>query len=109
MLPMACRSLGAGSRCRCLIAGCRLVRSAALSSSLRGTRLLVDPCIPRAWPGFDVAFRYRSARYDVVVENPRGVSRGVSSVEVDGVLLAGDLGVTLADDRATHRVRVVLG
>ena len=48
-------------------------------------------------------------RYDVTVENPRGVSRGVSSIELDGVLLAGDLGLTLADDRKTHRVRIVLG
>jgi hypothetical protein len=37
------------------------------------------------------------------------VSRGVSSVQVDGLLLDGDLGITLADDGGTHRVRVVLG
>src|SRR5207253_880659 len=54
-----------------------------LGFRLRGARLVIDPCIPRAWHGFDMVFRYRSARYDLVVENPRGVSRGVSSVEVD--------------------------
>jgi hypothetical protein len=43
------------------------------------------------------------------VENTQGVSRGVSSVEVDGVSLNGDLGIMLADDRKTHRVRIVLG
>ena len=43
-----------------------------------------------------------------VVENPQGVSRGVSSVEVDGVFLEGDLSIVLADDRTTHRVRVAL-
>jgi cyclic beta-1,2-glucan synthetase len=75
----------------------------------RGARLLVDPCIPRAWPGFEMVFRYHSARYDIVVENPQGVSRGVSSVEVDGVSLDGDLSIRLADDRNTHRVRIVLG
>ena len=80
-----------------------------LGFRLRGARLVVDPCIPCAWPGFELVFRYRSARYDVTVENPRGVSRGVSSIELDGVLLAGDLGLTLADDRKTHRVRIVLG
>jgi len=44
-----------------------------------------------------------------VVENPRSVSRGVSSIEVEGVPLAGDLSIGLVDDGKTHRVRVVLG
>jgi cellobiose phosphorylase len=48
-----------------------------LGFRLRGTQLLIDPCIPRAWPGFEVTFQYRSARYDLVVENPRGVARSV--------------------------------
>jgi cyclic beta-1,2-glucan synthetase len=56
-----------------------------------------------------MVFRYRSARYDIVVENTQGVSRGVSSVEVDGVSLDGELSIMLADDRKTHRVRIVLG
>jgi cyclic beta-1,2-glucan synthetase len=80
-----------------------------LGFRLRGDRLVVDPCIPRGWPGFELVFRYRSARYDLVVENPRGVSRGVASVEIDGVLLTGDPSIGLADDRTTHRVRIVLG
>ncbi len=80
-----------------------------LGFRLRGTRLVVDPCIPRAWPGFEMVFRYGSARYDLVVENPRDASRGVSSVEVDGVSLDGDLSIGLADDRKTHRIRIVLG
>jgi cyclic beta-1,2-glucan synthetase len=80
-----------------------------LGFRLRGARLVIDPCIPRAWRGFEMVFRYRSARYDLVVENPRGVSRGVSSVEVDGVSLAGDLSIGLVDDRKPHHVRIVLG
>jgi cyclic beta-1,2-glucan glucanotransferase len=80
-----------------------------LGFRLRGARLVIDPCIPRGWPGFEIVFRYRSARYDLVVDNPQGVSRGVSSVEVDGVGLAGDLSIALADDRNRHRVRIVLG
>jgi cyclic beta-1,2-glucan synthetase len=80
-----------------------------LGFRLRGPRLVVDPCIPRAWRGFEMVFRYRSARYDLVVENPQGVSRGVSSVEVDGVSLDGELSIMLVDDQKTHRVRIVLG
>jgi cyclic beta-1,2-glucan synthetase len=80
-----------------------------LGFRLRGTHLVIDPCIPGAWRGFEMAFRYCSAHYDLVVENPRGVSRGVSSVEVDGVYLAGDLSIRLVDDRKAHHVRIVLG
>jgi cyclic beta-1,2-glucan synthetase len=80
-----------------------------LGFRLRGTRLVIDPCIPRAWRGFELVFRYRSARYDIVVENPQNASRGVSSVSVDGASLDGDLSIMLADDRKTHRVRIVLG
>ena len=80
-----------------------------LGFQLRGPRLVVDPCIPRAWPGFTIAFRYHSARYDIVVDNPRGVTRGVSSVTVDDVSLGDRAGIQLADDQKTHRVRIVLG
>jgi Cellobiose phosphorylase len=55
-----------------------------LGFRLRGDTLLIDPCIPRSWPRFEITFRYRSARYTLVVENPQGLSRGVSSVTVDG-------------------------
>jgi cyclic beta-1,2-glucan synthetase len=81
-----------------------------LGFRLRGTTLSIDPCIPRAWPGFEIEFRYHSARYQIVVENPRGVSRGVATVELDGQALTDDgAAIPLADDGATHRVRVVLG
>jgi cyclic beta-1,2-glucan synthetase len=80
-----------------------------LGVRLRGTRLYFDPCIPRAWRGFEITFRYHSSRYEIVVENPQGVTRGVLSVELDGVSLpGGSIHIQLADDGATHHVRVVL-
>jgi cyclic beta-1,2-glucan synthetase len=76
----------------------------------RGASLRIDPCIPRAWPSFSLKFRYRTARYDISVENPRGVSRGVTYSECDGTALAGDLTVhKLQDDGLVHSVKVVLG
>jgi cyclic beta-1,2-glucan synthetase len=81
-----------------------------LGFRLRGAILSIDPCIPRAWRGFEIAFRYHGSRYEIVVTNPSGVSRGVSSMEVDGTRLpSGSATVTLTDDGATHRIRVVLG
>jgi cyclic beta-1,2-glucan synthetase len=81
-----------------------------LGFRLRGTTLVMDPCIPRAWPEYRIDFRYHSARYQIVVENPQGVSRGVASAEVDGQAMTGaGAAIPLADDGATHRIRVVLG
>ena len=83
---------------------------AILGFRLRGTTLVLEPCIPRAWRGYRIDFSYHSARYQVVVENPQGVSRGVASVELDGRMLTADgATIPLADDGATHSVRVVLG
>jgi cyclic beta-1,2-glucan synthetase len=81
-----------------------------LGLRVRGDTLILAPCVPRTWRRFDIVYRHRSARYEIVVENPNGVSRGVVSGELDGAALTGDpRRIPLADDGATHRVRVVLG
>jgi cyclic beta-1,2-glucan synthetase len=81
-----------------------------LGFRLRGTSLIIDPCVPRSWPGFEIAFQYRSARYEIAVENPDGVSHGDSRVVLDGKALQTTRAqIDLADDGATHRVRVILG
>src|SRR4029077_807336 len=49
-----------------------------LGFNLRGDRLQIDPCIPHHWPGFEIVFRYRSARYVIMVENSSGAGRGLS-------------------------------
>jgi len=84
---------------------------AILGLRLHGSVLTIEPCIPKRWRGFEAVFRYRSARYEIAVENPRGVSRGVVAVELNGTALlpAGSAEIPLNDDRRTHRVRVVLG
>ncbi|HMC90143.1 MAG TPA: hypothetical protein VKI17_11375, partial [Gemmataceae bacterium] len=73
-----------------------------------GNRLRLDPCIPSSWPRFEMTYRFGSATYHVVVENPRGVERGVQSVSVDGKP-DDDGRVALADDGQKHEVRVLLG
>jgi cyclic beta-1,2-glucan synthetase len=80
-----------------------------LGFRVHGARLSVDPCIPRAWGSFAISFRYRTARYEIVVDNPDGVSHGVVSVELDGILLGADPTIPLADDATTHRLRIRLG
>jgi cyclic beta-1,2-glucan synthetase len=81
-----------------------------LGFRLRGAILHLDPCIPRAWRRFEISFRYHASHYEIVVENPQGVTRGVTTMEVDGrpVDSAGGT-LHLSDDGATRHVRVVLG
>ena len=81
-----------------------------LGLRLENDVLHLNPCIPKGWPGFEMTLRHRTTRYDIRVENPRGVSRGVVHAELNGVVLTGDqTWVPLTDDGATHRVRFVLG
>ena len=41
-----------------------------LGLRVRGDVLELDPCIPKDWPRFEMTLRHRSARYEIVVENP---------------------------------------
>ena len=68
-------------------------------------RLTVDPCIPAEWDGFAVTRRWRGAEYEITVENPNHVEKGVAALEVDGE--ASDR--VPAFNSGIHRVRVVMG
>ncbi|HEU5180313.1 MAG TPA: glucoamylase family protein [Candidatus Polarisedimenticolia bacterium] len=75
----------------------------------RGSALRIDPCIPRAWKGFEITYRHGRTIYRITVENPRGACRGVSRISLDGTQLPGESPVPLSDDGGEHQVRVVLG
>jgi cyclic beta-1,2-glucan synthetase len=80
-----------------------------LGFRVHGSSLRMAPCIPRGWRSFAIVFRYRSARYEISVDNPHGVCRGVARIDLDGVELQDSAaGIPLVDDGETHRVRVTL-
>jgi len=88
----------------------RVALEGILGFHLQGSNLRLDPCIPRSWPGFEIVFHFGTARYDIVVENPGGLSKGLVLTELDGQTLTTQPGIVpLADDGQTHRVRIVLG
>lgn len=70
--------------------------------------LMIAPCIPAAWDGFQASRRFRGAVYEIAVENPQHVCCGVQSITVDGRHIEGNILPAFADGRA-HRVRVTLG
>jgi cyclic beta-1,2-glucan synthetase len=86
---------------------------AVLGFNLLGDKLHMDPCIPREWSGFQLTYQHRGklhvSRYEINVENPGKVCRGVVTVEMDGQTLYAGAAIVLLDDGNTHRLRIVLG
>jgi cyclic beta-1,2-glucan synthetase len=81
-----------------------------LGFHLQDKELVIEPCIPKAWKGFELSFKYHSTRYEIAVENPLGISSGVTRVELDGEALTPVTGrIGLKDDGVIHRIRIVLG
>jgi cyclic beta-1,2-glucan synthetase len=79
-----------------------------LGFKLCGDRLSVDPRIPRSWPGYEITYGRGTTQYHIRVENPENVSRGVLSVELDGVLLPQNE-IQLKSDDSPHEIHIVLG
>ncbi|HXN64948.1 MAG TPA: hypothetical protein VN862_06400, partial [Candidatus Acidoferrales bacterium] len=58
--------------------------------------------------GYSVRLRYHSSTYQIKVENPHSVSRGVIHTELDGKELP-SAAIALVDDGAEHQAKIVLG
>lgn len=86
----------------------RLALESILGFRRAGDLLTMEPCIPSEWPGFEIAYRFESTDYRIVVENPRGQERGVAEVWLDGRRQDAPR-ISLVDDRKSHEVKVVMG
>jgi cyclic beta-1,2-glucan synthetase len=95
-----------------------------LGIQLRGSTLIIDPCIPRAWAGFEFTYKMGDSRYRITVKNPRGVNRGIAQATLDGKDLGGAspgeggagrgergtaCGIKLVDDGRYHYGEITLG
>ena len=82
-----------------------------LGLCLKGDFLVLDPCIPKDWPGFDMTLKYRGAVYEISVSNAAGISRGVTTAEIDGEaqpVAEGRVRIRLRDG-GSHAIRATLG
>lgn len=70
--------------------------------------LRVDPCIPAQWKKCSIRRPFRGDIYEIDIENPKGVEKGVREVTCDGKPVDGNLIKPLGDGK-THKVRVVMG
>jgi len=85
----------------------------AITSYILGVRpdfdgLLIDPCIPKSWKKYKIKRVFRGSVYDIEILNPKGVSKGIKSLHVDGKKIEGNI-VPVFSGKKTHKVKAVLG
>jgi cellobiose phosphorylase len=70
--------------------------------------LFIDPCIPKKWKGFKVTRVFRGETFDIEVRNPKGVSKGIRRIFMDGEPITDQLLRPTGDGRR-HDVLVEMG
>ena len=69
--------------------------------------IVVDPCIPAEWKGYSIQRKFRGTTYQIVVENPDKVRKGVKELWLEGNLIKGNK--IPVHHSATCNVKVVMG
>ncbi len=70
--------------------------------------LMIDPCIPKEWDGFEITRKFRGVTYNIKVVNKNHVNKGIAKVTVDGKeQISNVLPIYAAGE--THSVVVELG
>jgi len=82
----------------------RLIIESLLGLHLEGDVLRISPCIPVAWPGFVVRYRYRDTMYRISVQQVPAAEEGFSLL-VDGVTHGG-FTIPLRDDHGHHSIEI---
>jgi N,N'-diacetylchitobiose phosphorylase len=74
--------------------------------------LVVDPCIPAEWPSFTVRRVWRNTVYNITVENPEKVSKGVKECKLNGKTIKCDKAwaeIPVQSKGGENQVTVVMG
>jgi cyclic beta-1,2-glucan synthetase len=80
----------------------------------RGRTIVLSPCVPDDWDGFELCWRVpgTATSYAIAARNPRRRGLGVASATLDGEPVPVEHGaarVPLVRDGAAHRIELVLG
>ena len=79
-----------------------------LGLRVKADRLLLDPCIPSHWPGFEAIVRHKGAVYEITIENPNGLCKGIAELYLDGEPVEGSA-IPFVPGGGTHKVRAIIG
>ncbi len=69
--------------------------------------LLIDPVIPSEWKFYKVERIFRGTKYNIEVENPSGIERGLKSITVDGEEIEGN--ILPVSKNEICKVKVIMG
>ena len=71
-------------------------------------KLYFDPCIPKDWREFQVQYKLPQSLYQINVQNPERINKGVAKLVIDGQEVSEGF-ITLVDDGLQHIVEVIMG
>lgn len=85
----------------------------AVSQYILGIRphydgLIVDPCIPKDWDGFKISRKFRDKKFNIEVENPSRISKGVKEIILNGESIKNSY-IPLDKCAEENNVTVILG
>ena len=63
-----------------------------------GDTLVMDPCIPKKWPGYAIRYKYIDTTYNINVRNPEGLNKAREGTVIK-----------LVNDGKVHDIEVVMG
>jgi len=69
--------------------------------------LLIDPCLPTNWTGYEAERIFRGVKYKIKVKKPKGISKGVLRIISDNVELESNI-LPIFKDGRTHQVEVYM-
>jgi len=70
--------------------------------------LEIDPCIPSEWKSFNVCRRFRAKNFNITVNNPNSVQKGVKSVTINGEQIKGNV-IPLDKMKLSNEIVVIMG
>lgn len=68
--------------------------------------LVIDPCVPAEWKEFSVTREWRGAVFDIQVENPNSVMKGVKNILLDGREVTK---IPVQQPKTKHNIKIVMG
>jgi N,N'-diacetylchitobiose phosphorylase len=69
--------------------------------------LVIDPCIPSDWKGFEVVRKWRGAEYKIKVKNPDEAQKGIKSIKLNGNDIYGP--VPIQEKGSINKIEVTMG
>jgi len=69
--------------------------------------LIIDPCIPADWKGFQVTRQFRGATYRINVTNSKASMKGIATLKINGKIVEGNI-IPLMPVGGIYQVEVVM-